>query len=59
MSTNDNNNSEAAIYAERLRAHGHLMMWAVHERESKEHQRYRLQLLQEKKNLNILAVRKH
>ena len=37
MSTNDNDNSEAAIYAERLRAHGRLMMWAVCERESEEH----------------------
>nr|CAG8486844.1 4048_t:CDS:2 [Entrophospora candida] len=55
MSTNNDNNSEAAIYAERLRTHGRLMMRAVRERESEEHRTCRLQLLWEKrKNERII-----
>nr|CAG8587423.1 13141_t:CDS:2 [Entrophospora candida] len=55
MSTNDNDNSEAAIYAERLRARRRLIMRVVRERESKEHRRHRLQLLRgRKKNERII-----
>ena len=55
MYTNNNDNSEASIYAERLRVRGRLMMRAVCERESEEHRRHRLQLLRgRKKNERII-----
>lgn len=49
------NDSEATVYAEKLRTRGRLNMRAVRERESEECREHRLRLLQEKKRNERIA----